>query len=89
MKNRAERFTGFTMAIHPVFNLVGIILLSVKKNQLIKKIKTDRISLYFWLSLAVSGIISIIVSFDKPLAIVSYLVPFVFIFLYILGRWGS
>ena len=87
MKNRAEKFTGLTMAIHPVFNLIGIILLSIKKSQLITKIKSDRISLYFWMLLAASGVISIIVSIDKPLAIASFLAPFIFIWLYILGRW--
>ncbi|AZR73916.1 hypothetical protein BBF96_11250 [Anoxybacter fermentans] len=87
-KNWIERFTGLTLAINPVFTLVGLIYLSARRTRgLIAKIKSDKANLYFWLFLAVSGIISIVFSINKSVAISSYFIPFVFIWLYILGRW--
>lgn len=87
-KNWVERFTGLTLAINPIFTLFGVICLSLRsKKGLWTKIKEDRISLTFWVLLALSGVISVIFSVDKPDAIANYFLPFAFIWLYILGRW--
>jgi O-antigen ligase len=86
--NRIERFTGFTLGINPLFTLLATIYLSIFKTRgLFKKIKTDSINLYFWLLLAISGVISIIYAINKTTAISCFFIPFLFIWLYILGRW--
>lgn len=86
-KNKWERFFGITLNINPIFNIIGIVILSIKKRDRFKKIKGDRINLYFWGALVLSGIVSVIISYNKSLAIVSFFLPFFFIWLYILGRW--
>ena len=86
--NRMERFTGLTLGINPLFTLFATIYLSLFKTRgLLKKIKTDRTNLCFWLSLAISGLISVILSVDQTVALANYFIPFLFIWLYILGRW--
>lgn len=86
--SRMERFTGLTLLINPLFTLVGTIYLSIFKTRgLLKKIKSDRLNLYFWLFLAISSIISVIFAINKSVALPTSLVPFLFIWLYILGRW--
>ncbi|MFW6389568.1 MAG: O-antigen ligase family protein [Halanaerobiales bacterium] len=82
-----ERFFGFTLNINPIFNLIGIIGLSITRRKNFRFIKTDKFNLYTWAVLAVLGIISIISSYDKGTAISSFFIPFAFFWLYILGRW--
>ena len=87
-KNYVERFIGFTLAINPIFVFLGIIYLSAKRTKgIFCKLKSDKINVYLWLLLSISGLISIIFSINKTVAISSYLIPFAFIWLYILGRW--
>ncbi len=85
--NSWERFFGLTLNINPLFNIIGIIVLSIKKRDRFKKIYTDSVSLYFWIGLVLSGIISIILSYNKSFAITSFFIPFLFIWFYVLGRW--
>jgi len=83
-----ERFTGLTMLFNPLFTLIGTIYLSITQTRgLCQKIKTDRSNLYFWSLLAISSIISVLLAVNKAVALPSSLVPFLFIWLYILGRW--
>ncbi|MFW6022935.1 MAG: O-antigen ligase family protein [Halanaerobiaceae bacterium] len=82
-----ERFFGLTLNINPIFNLIGIIVISIKRRNRFKKIYSDSINIYFWLALAVSGIVSIIISYNKPLALLSFFVPFLFVWFYVMGRW--
>src|SRR5690554_461801 len=82
-----ERFLGFTLNINPVLNLLGVIGLSISRRNRFKKITEDRLNLYLWGGLAISGLISVITAYNPLLALPSYFIPFVFIWLYILGRW--
>ncbi len=86
-ENRWERFFGLTMNIHPIFNIIGMIGLSIKKRSKFSLIKTDKINLYFWIGLVFTGIISIVSAYNRVTAISSSLIPFLFIWMYILGRW--
>lgn len=87
MDNKWERFFGLTLNINPLFNIIGLIGLSIDRRKNFKFIKSDRVNLYFWAALALSGLISIIGAYDKQVAVTSFFIPFVFIWLYILGRW--
>lgn len=83
-----ERFTGLTMLFNPLFTLIGTVYLSLTKTRgLLKKVKADRANLYFWSLLAISTVISVLLAINKSVALPSSLVPFFFIWLYILGRW--
>ncbi len=87
-KRRMERFTGLTLGINPLFTLVGLIYMTFAKTKgIFGKIRSDKVNLWFWGLLAISGVISIIVAVHLPTAIGSFLIPFIFIWLYILGRW--
>ena len=86
--SRMERFTGLTMLFNPLFTLIGTVYLSLTKTRgLLKKVKADRANLYFWSLLAISTVISVLLAINKSVALPSSLVPFFFIWLYILGRW--
>lgn len=82
-----ERFFGLTMNVHPVFNLVGAIGISITNCKKFKLGSNDQWSRYFWIALTVSGVISIIGAYNKSIAIGSFLIPFIYIWLYIVGRW--
>ncbi|HKL13895.1 MAG TPA: O-antigen ligase family protein [Halanaerobiales bacterium] len=82
-----ERITGFTMNIHPAFNLLNLIILSSLRFKRLKNAKWNKINLYMWAGLFITGIISVSGAYDLSLAFSSALIPFVFIWLYILGKY--
>jgi O-antigen ligase len=89
-RNWIERYTGFTLAFNPLLNILGIVLLSfmgLKAKGLGAKIKADKPMWIIWLLMAVSGIITVMVAADLPQAIQGFFIPFVVVWLYILGRW--
>ncbi|HEX3047148.1 MAG TPA: O-antigen ligase family protein [Bacillota bacterium] len=89
-RNWIERYTGFTLALNPLLNIIGIILLSIeglKAKGLGAKIKADKPMWIIWTLMAGAGIITIIVAADLPQAIQGFFIPFVIVWLYILGRW--
>lgn len=87
INNFWERFFAFTLNVNPIFNLIAIIVLSIKRRDRFKLVKNDKFNLYTWGLLALSGFISILFAYDKGKAITSFIIPFGFIWLYILGRW--
>ncbi|MDZ7673281.1 MAG: O-antigen ligase family protein [Halanaerobiales bacterium] len=82
-----ERIMGFTLNINPGFALLSILVLSPLRFKRLKKVKWNKINLYLWAGLFVSGIISVINAYDTNLAVTSFLIPFVFIWLYIMGKY--
>jgi hypothetical protein len=85
--NKWERFLGITMNINPLFNLIGLIGLSVSRRDRFRRIKEDKKNLYLWSLLALAGIISILGAYNILSAMASFLIPFIFIWFYIIGRW--
>ncbi|MGQ9778656.1 MAG: O-antigen ligase family protein [Bacillota bacterium] len=84
-----DRFTGFFATFNEAIALLGLVYLGVKRTRgLTEKLAQDRINVVFWLLLALSGIVSIIFSPYKTISIASFFIPFVFIYLYILGRYS-
>ncbi|MCF8009200.1 MAG: O-antigen ligase family protein [Halanaerobiales bacterium] len=53
----------------------------------LKKVNWDKINLYFWLGLFLTGVISTIGAYNKSIALSSFLIPFVFVWLYIIGKY--
>lgn len=82
-----ERITGLTMNIHPAFNLINMIILTSLRFKRIRDAKWNKINLYMWAGLFVTGIISVSGAYDISLAFSSALIPFVFIWLYIIGKY--
>lgn len=82
-----ERFFGFTLNVNPILNLIGIVALVIRKRGRLKFIKKDKYSLYIWLLFTICSLLSVLFAYDKAIAISSFFIPFVFLGLYILGRW--
>lgn len=82
-----ERIMGFTLNINPGFALLSVLVLSPFRFKRLKNVKWSKTNLYLWAALFVSGIISIIRAQDVKLAVTSFLIPFVFILLYIVGKY--
>ncbi len=88
MRKLIERYTAFTTTFNQNFSLPGIILLSLRKEGGPGgRIRDDRANLWFWLLLALSGLVSIILSPFKTTAVACFFIPFAFIGLYLLGRY--
>ncbi len=82
-----ERVMGLTMNINPGFNLINVIIISSLRIKRLKNAKWNRINLYMWAGLFVAGIISILGAYNLPIAFSSFLIPFLFIWLYIVGKY--
>ncbi|MGM0446465.1 MAG: O-antigen ligase family protein [Bacillota bacterium] len=82
-----ERIMGITMNINPAFNILSLIVLSSTRGKRLKKVKWNKINLYFWAGLFISGVISVITAYDTTKAIPSFLIPFIFIWFYIMGKY--
>lgn len=89
MGKKMDCFTGFTATFNEALTLIGLVYLGVRRTRgLAEKLGKDRANLIFWSLLALSGIVSIILSPYKATAIACFFIPFVFIYLYILGRYA-
>ncbi len=82
-----ERIMGFTMNINPAFNILNLVVLSSIRGKRLKNADWDKVNLFFWAGLFISGIISIIGAYSVSKAIPSFLIPFVFIWFYIMGKY--
>ena len=82
-----ERIMGITMNINPAFNILSLIVLSSTRGKRLKKANWNKINLYFWAGLFISGAISVITAYDTAKAVPSFLIPFVFILFYIMGKY--
>ena len=82
-----ERVMGITMNINPAFNIINLIVLSSLRGKRLKKTKWNKINIYFWSALFISGVISTIGAYDVSKAIPNFLIPFVFIWFYIMGKY--
>src|SRR6056297_3308750 len=78
---------GITMNINPAFNILSLIVLSSTRGKRLKKANWNKINLYFWAGLFISGAISVINAYDTAKAIPAFLIPFVFIWFYIMGKY--
>jgi len=82
-----ERIMGFTMNINPAFNLLNLVVLSFLRGKRLKNAQWNRINLYFWAGLFLAGIISTTTAYNVSKAIPAFLIPFVFIWFYIMGKY--
>ena len=82
-----ERIMGLTMNINPAFNLLNLILLSSLRGKRLKNADWNRINLYFWAGLFLSGLISTTTAYNVSKAIPAFLIPFIFIWFYIMGKY--
>lgn len=76
------------LPIHPATGFIALIGLSLRAKDVIKGLRQERRDLWLYAILALVGIISIIGAYDVQRGIVNFLVPFLFIWLYALGRWA-
>ena len=82
-----ERIMGITMNINPAFNIFSLVVLSSTRGKRLKNADWDKVNLFFWAGLFISGIISIIGAYSVSKAIPSFFIPFVFIWFYIMGKY--
>ncbi|MFO7815439.1 MAG: O-antigen ligase family protein [Halanaerobiales bacterium] len=82
-----ERVMGFTMNINPAFNVLNLVVLSSLRGKRLKNVDWDKVNLFFWAGLFISGVISVIGAYSVSKAIPSFLIPFVFIWFYIMGKY--
>lgn len=86
--NRFEQLSAWLLPFHPVFGLMTAIGLSFRGRRVVQGLRTQRADLIAWGLLVVVGVISVLGAYDIPKAAVNFLVPFLFIWLYGLGRWA-
>lgn len=82
-----ERIMGITMNINPAFNILNLLVLSSLRGKRLRKAKWNKINLYFWAGLFITGVISTIFAYDVAKAIPNFLIPFIFIWFYIMGKY--
>ncbi len=82
-----ERIMGFTMNINPAFNILNLVVLSSLRGKRLKNVDWDKANLFFWAGLFISGIISIMGAYSVSKAVPAFLIPFVFIWFYIMGKY--
>lgn len=68
--------------------LVNVVGLSFRAKQIWPKVREQKADLLLWGALAVSGLISSLFAYDVGRGLTNWLIPFVFIWAYCLGRWG-
>lgn len=68
--------------------LVTIVSLSFRARTVWVRLREHKIELILWSALAAVGLISTFLAYDVVRGLSSWLIPFVFIWAYCLGRWG-
>lgn len=86
--NWIDRVAAWVLPLHPGAGLLSVLLLSTRSKRVIQGLLTQRKDLYVWGSLAVLGWLSVFNAVNIPRAALNWLVPFVFLWVYALGRWS-
>lgn len=86
--NWIDRVAAWVLPFHPGAGLVSVILLSTRGKRVIQGVQTQRKDLYVWGALALLGWASVFNGVDIPRGALNWLIPFVFIWVYALGRWS-
>lgn len=68
--------------------LVAVVSLSFRARRVWAHVREQRNELLLWGALAAAGLISTFLGYDISRGLSSWLIPFVFIWAYCLGRWG-
>ncbi|NMB46450.1 MAG: O-antigen ligase family protein [Firmicutes bacterium] len=87
IRDRDTRW-GLLVPISPALGLVYYCTLLTKCKEVIKNIRSDRVTYGALIGLLISGMISAALAPDKGQALINMPIPLVFIFIYALGRWG-
>lgn len=83
-----DRLAAWVLPFHPGAGLISVILLSTRGRRVIQGIRSQRQDLYIWAVLAVLGFASVLNGVNVSRGALNWLVPFVFIWVYALGRWS-
>lgn len=83
-----DRVAAWLLPFHPVSAVFSVVLLSTRGKQVIQGIRTQHSDMYVWGLLGVLGWISVLIGVDLGRGALNWLVPFIFIWIYALGRWS-
>lgn len=86
--NWIDRVAAWLLPFHPAAGLVSVLLLSGRSKTVAQGLRTQRKDLLVWGALALAGWLSVWVGADVARGAVNWLIPFVFFWLYALGKWA-
>lgn len=67
---------------------VALVALSFRARSVWAQARREKYDLILWSALAVVGLLSAFLGYDIARGLTSFLIPFIFIWVYCLGRWG-
>lgn len=86
--NRFENIAGWVLPFHPAAALIALIGLSLRARRVWTGLREQKADLTVWALLGLTGMVSVIGAYDSGRAAVEWFVPFLFLWLYALGRWA-
>lgn len=83
-----EKFAAWILPFHPATAFVALVGLSFRARRVWEGLREQKADLTLWALLGVAGLISVIGAYDTGRAAVEWFTPFLFLWLYALGRWA-
>ncbi|BAS27917.1 O-antigen ligase family protein [Limnochorda pilosa] len=83
-----DRVVAWLLPFHPVAGVVAVVLLSLRSRSVIRGLRSQRVDLLVFAALGLAGWASVWAGVDAARGAVNWLVPFAFLWLYVLGRWA-
>lgn len=86
--SRNERVAAWLVALNPGTALLAVVALSLRIRNLAAGLRSARADSVLWVILGLIGWASVLNGYNVSRGAVNWLVPFIFIWLYCIGRWG-
>lgn len=84
---KTEAALAWLVPLHPFFGLIALIVLSLRSHAIWPELRTQRGDLAAWGLLGAAGLISVVLGYNLTQGLVNWFGPFLFIWVYCLGRW--
>lgn len=85
---RSETWLAWLLPLTPVAALIALVNLSFRGKRVWVQLRDEKTDILLWLALGIVGFISAISGYDPGRGFINWLIPFLFIWSYALGRWG-
>lgn len=86
--NRFEKIAAWMLPFHPAAAFVALIGLSLRARRVWVGLREQKADLTIWALLGLAGIVSVMGAYDLGRAVGEWFAPFIFLWLYALGRWA-
>ncbi len=87
-QRKLETWLGWLLPLSPAMELLAVVSLSSRARTVWAKVREHRTEMMIWGALAIVGLVSAMLGYDLVRGLTSWLIPFLFIWTYCLGRWG-